>query len=113
MNKNLKILLNKKKKILDLFLFDKISMDQFEYMTKKIDKDILFFNKEINDISSQKDLKIDLTKISNNLKDHWIMLKDNEKKEFIKNFIKRIVLINDDPNKIKGKIKILNVEFYE
>ena len=113
MNKNLKILLNKKKKILDLFLFDKISMDQFEYMTKKIDKDILFFNREINDISSQKDLKIDLTKISNNLKDHWIMLKDNEKKEFIKNFIKRIVLINDDPNKIKGKIKILNVEFYE
>lgn len=113
MNKNLKILLNKKKKILDLFLFDKISMDQFEYMTKKIDKDILFFNKEINDISSQKDLKIDLTKISNNLKDHWIMLKDNEKKEFIKNFIKKIVLINDDPNKIKGKIKILNVEFYE
>ena len=46
-----------------------------------------FFNREINDISSQKDLKIDLTKISNNLKDHWIMLKDNEKKEFIKNFI--------------------------
>ena len=41
------------------------------------------------------------------------MLKDNEKKEFIKNFIKKIVLINDDPNKIKGKIKILNVEFYE
>lgn len=111
-NKNLNRLLNKKKEVADLFLFNKIDIKQFEYMTKKIDKEILFFQEEIKIINNKKSTQINLNRISNNLKDHWILLTDLEKRIFINNFIKKIVLINTDSQKLKGKANILDVQFY-
>ena len=45
--------------------------------------------------------------------DHWKLLTDNEKLNFLNEFVESITIINRDTNRHNGKAEIVEVKFYD
>ena len=50
--------------------------------------------------------------ISRNIKEHWEFLTESERREFLTQFVKKIVIVNRSTDRHKGIPEILNIEFY-
>ena len=115
LKKSLFKVISKKKQIMDLFMIDNITYEQLQYMTIQLDKKIHFFKNEIgkllNIINAHK--AIDKSKIAKTIKAHWLYLSNKERQEFLTNFVKEIVIINRDKDRVNGRPEILEVKFYD
>lgn len=106
---------NKIKEIMSLFMDDKLKYNEYQIMKEKLENDSKNLNQEINkleSIYSPKQIELDKNNISKNIKDHWFYLTNEEKYEFLTQFIKKIVIVNKSIDKINGMPEILNIEFY-
>ncbi|MDD4547984.1 MAG: recombinase family protein [Bacilli bacterium] len=113
-NKSITKFKNKKEEILNLFIEDKIDEKQMQYMTKDLSKKEKVLNQKRLKLESILSCNnIDLKSISRSIKVHWKYLTNREKYDFLNQFIMSIVVINDDNDKVKGKIKILSINLYD
>ncbi len=105
----------KKKQIMNLFMNNNINYEQFKYMSNELEeKDNYFINekRKLEKINISKN-NIDFNVIPKSIKEHWLMLSNTEKLQFLTEFIEKITIINIDNDKKNGKPKILDVKFYD
>jgi site-specific DNA recombinase len=105
----------KKKEIMDLFMNNSIDHEQLQYMTvslvekkKLLEEELVIIEKKYKPIN-----KIEKSNIANTIKEHWQYLSNRERLDFLTNFVKEIVIVNRDRDKINGKPEIIDVKFYE
>lgn len=103
----------KYKQIMELFMLEKINYSQFKYMSEKLEKNInenemLLFNyKQMQSVK----YKNNINKISRNIAEHWKLLTNKEKFDFLSEFVDSIIIVNDDSDRYNGKVEILEVKF--
>ena len=99
----------------NLFIDSKITLDQLHYMTNELKKREDLLSKEIATYESKLTPKkeVDKSKIANTIVEHWGYLSNKERMEFLLKFVKEIVIVNRDKDKVNGKPEILDVKFYE
>lgn len=105
----------KLKEIMDLFTKDLISFEEYKNMKNTLENEIeknTYNIKQLKIENTPQNEKFDLNKISKNLKDHFQYLTSKEKRQFLVEFVKSIVIINEDDDKVNGLPKIIDVEFY-
>jgi hypothetical protein len=56
---------------------------------------------------------INKAKISRRIVDHWRLLIDKEKLNFLNEFVESITIVNQDTDIHNGKAEILDVKFYD
>ena len=95
---------------------DKLNYTEYQEMKgsledtiEKLKRDV---KKEEKRIEPKKDL-IDKTKIAKSIKEHWLNLTKDEKKDFLNEFVEKIIIVNKSKDKAKGMPEILDVKFYE
>lgn len=105
----------KQNEVNDLFIDSKITLDQLHYMTNELKKREDLLSKEIATYESKLTPKkeVDKSKIANTIVEHWGYLSNKERMEFLLKFVKEIVIVNRDKDKVNGKPEILEVKFYE
>ncbi len=112
-NKSITKFKNKREEILRLFLEDKIDEKQMHYMIKDLHKKEKVLKQRKYKLESILSCNnTDLKSISRSVKVHWQYLTNREKYDFLNQFIMSIVVINEDHDKVKGKIKILSINLY-
>ena len=84
-------------------------------MTNELKKREDLLSKEIATYESKLTPKkeVDKSKIANTIVEHWGYLSNKERMEFLLKFVKEIVIVNRDKDKVNGKPEILEVKFYE
>lgn len=113
-----KLLTNKKakqKEIMDLFMAEKLDYNQFKYMSEKLDNIIKTNETRLSRLEQDHSNKPNINKaeISRYIVDHWKLLTDSEKLNFLNEFVESITIVNRDTNKHNGKAEILDVKFYD
>ena len=106
----------KLKQIMTLFVDDNLTYDEYKSMKESLENDIKSIEKEIKKM--EKNLKpikekIDKTKISKKISEHWENLTNAEKREFLTLFIEEIIIVNRNNDRVNGLPEILDVKFYE
>lgn len=113
---NIKKILNtkkiKKKEIMNLFILEKIDFNQFKYMNKELDNIIKLSETKLSYLEHKYSNKNNL-KNKKSITDYWISLTNEEKLNFLNEFIESITIINRDTNKYNGKAEILDIKFYD
>jgi len=105
---------NKKEEILHIFMEDKINEKQMQFMVKELaEKEKVLEQRKSKLESVLSCNNIDLKSTPSSVKEHWKYLTNREKYDFLNQFIMSIVVINNDKDKVKGKIKILSINFYD
>lgn len=101
-NKKIQKMEDKKKNIRIKFINDEITIDEYHILSEEINEKINSFNIE-NELLSNKLENIEycftydeIKNIVNNLKLNWINLTNQEKKNFLEQFIDKIVVNNKD-----------------
>ena len=119
LNQNKKLLLQKKSKIkevMKLFIESQIEFNEYKKMKNSLEKEITKIELEIKKTekkSSVLEENFDKNYIKKNIKEHWQYLTNSEKREFLINFVEEIVIVNKDKDKKNGKLRILNLKFYD
>ena len=107
---------NKLKEIMDLFMDDKLNYTEYQEMKGSLEDTIEKLKRDVKReekrIEPKKDL-IDKTKIAKSIKEHWLNLTKDEKKDFLNEFVEKIIIVNKSKDKAKGMPEILDVKFYE
>ena len=62
---------------------------------------------------SEEEINFYKNTISRKIKEHWQYLTNNEKREFLTNFVEEIIIVNKSRDKKNGKSNIINVKFYD
>ena len=107
--------LNKKKEIMNLFMEDKIEYEEYTIMKEKIEKEYEDISNEIKKIEKMREgikKKPTVSNITKSIRDHWDYLSNDEKYQFLTEFVKKIVIVNKSKDKINGIPEIIDVEFY-
>ena len=95
---------------------DKLNYLEYQEMKGSLEEVIENLKSDINKeeirLEPKKDL-FDKTKIAKSIKEHWINLTKEEKKDFLNEFVEKIVIVNKSKDKAKGMPEILEVKFYE
>lgn len=106
---------NKRKEVMDLFMMNKITKDQLKYMTCELNKKNEILTNEIIKLETitNSSLNIDKNKIPKTIKEHWYYLNNEEKFEFLNDFVKEIVIINKNSDRRNGIPEILSVKFFD
>lgn len=104
--KNLTILKNKKRDVINSYIASSLSVDQLNDIISEIDKKIKFFNEELIKSSKLQGCHLNEKNISKKLKQHWLLLSNSEKKNFLLNFVDKIMVINN-----KLELPILTITF--
>ena len=101
---------------MSLFLENKLNYDEYKIMKGTLEESIKELKKDIKKEKKKLEVSncdIDKNKISKNIKDHWQYLTQDEKREFLKEFVKEIVIVNRSKDrKSKQLPEILEVKFY-
>lgn len=105
----------KKKEIMNLFMAEKIDYNQFKYMYDELDNIINTNEIRLSHLEIKYENKLDIYKSDISLKviDHWKLLTNKEKLNFLNEFVESITLVNLDTDRYNGKVNILNVKFYD
>ena len=107
---------NKLKEIMNLFMDDKLNYTEYQSMKSKLEKDCNKLKAEIKSFEKKlnsKPKKIESKQIARNIKEHWQYLTSKEKREFLTQFVKKIVIVMKSSDRRNGLPEILNVEFYD
>lgn len=105
----------KKKEVMDLFMADKLDYNQFQYMSEELDNIIKTNENRLHHLEQDYANKPDINKveISRYIVDHWKLLTDKEKQNFLNEFVESITIVNRDTDRHNGKAEILDVKFYD
>ena len=107
---------NKLNEVMNLFMNDNLTFDEYKKMKFTLEKDIEDLKKDILKEEKKNNYNkktIDKTKISKNIKEHWINLTIDEKIEFLNEFVEKIVIVNRSQDKANGLPEILEMKFYD
>lgn len=105
----------KQKEVMNLFISEKIDYNQFKYMSEELDSLIKINETRLSHLKQDYINKLDVNKIeiSRNIVDHWKVLTDKEKFNFLNEFVESITMVNRDTDRHNGKAEILEVKFYD
>ena len=84
-------------------------------MKEKIEKEYEDISNEIKKIEKMREgikKKPTVSNITKSIRDHWDYLSNDEKYQFLTEFVKKIVIVNKSKDKINGIPEIIDVEFY-
>ena len=106
---------NKKKEIMHLFMENDLEYADMKYMIGDLDNKLSVIKKELKELekSYQPKKELDKNTIAKTVKEHWQFLTNRERLEFLNQFVKEIVIINRDKDKINGKPEIIEVKWYD
>ena len=92
-----------------------IQYEDYQMMKTTLEKECDKLEKELKAILPQctKKEKLDKTKIAKDISSHWQELTKRERLQFLTEFVKKIVVVNRDENKLNGVPEILELEFYD
>lgn len=104
----------KQKEVMNLFMAEKIDYNQFKYMSEELDNIIKTNETRLSRLEQDYTKKPDInkTEISRYIVDHWKLLTDKEKLNFLNEFIESITIVNRDTDRHNGKAEVLDVKFY-
>lgn len=113
-----KLLVNKRakqKEVMDLFMAQKIDYNQFKYMSEELDSIIQVNETRLSRLEQVYTKKPDINKaeISRYIVDHWKLLTDKEKLNFLNEFVESITIVNRDTDRHNGKAEVLDIKFYD
>lgn len=107
---------NKMKEIMKLFIDDRLEYNEYYTMKTSIEKEYAGIEKEIKRIESlsvpKKNVRTTKT-IAKSIKEHWLYLTNQEKFEFLTQFVEKIVVVNKNKDKKNGVPEIIDIKFYE
>ena len=104
----------KQKEVMNLFMAEKIDYNQFKYMSEELDNIIQANETRLSRLEQDYTKKPDINKaeISRYIVDHWKLLTDKEKLNFLNEFIESITIVNRDTDRHNGKAEVLDIKFY-
>ena len=104
----------KQKEVMNLFMTEKIDYNQFKYMSEELDNIIKTNETRLSRLEQDYTKKPDINKaeISRYIVDHWKLLTDKEKLNFLNEFVESITIVNRDTDRHNGKAEVLDVKFY-
>lgn len=104
----------KQKEVMNLFMAEKIDYNQFKYMSEELDNIIKTNETRLSRLEQDYTKKPDINKaeISRYIVDHWKLLTDKEKLNFLNEFVESITIVNRDTDRHNGKAEVLDVKFY-
>jgi len=103
----------KEREIMDLYVADTVSFEQYRQIKERIDKDREFIITEMERLQKQEEKQI-LSKedIILSFKQNWEHLTDVEKRKFLLRFVEKIVVVNEIPEGERyGIVRIEEVVF--
>lgn len=105
---------SKQKEVMDLFMAEKINYNQFKYMSEELDNIIKSNEIRLSRMEQYYATKPDINKadISRHIVDHWKLLTDKEKLNFLNEFVESITIVNRDTDRHNGKAEVLDIKFY-
>lgn len=117
LEKRLSKLQSKEKDVMKLYINEKINFDEYSEMNKIVltEKQNVIEELQIYKVEeTEEEIFLSEEDIITNIKENWLLLNNDEKLEFLLNYIKRIDIINEPVDgKLYGKVKIKKVEFYK
>ena len=104
----------RQKKIMNLFIAEKLDYKQFKYMSEELDRIIQANKTRLSCLEQNYTKKPDINKlnISMHIEDHWKLLTDKEKLNFLNEFVESIMIVNRDIDRHNGKADVLDIKFY-
>lgn len=104
----------KQKEVMNLFMASSLSYDKFKYMSDELDKVIKEYEAKLKSLEDNvaSNPRIDKVEISKYIVEHWKVLTNQEKYEFLNQFVESITIVNRSPKKRNGKAEVLDVKFY-
>lgn len=105
----------KQKEVMNLFIAEKIDYNQFKYMSEELENIIKINKTKLSRLEQNYTKKPNINKaeISKYIVDHWKLLTDKEKLNFLNEFIKSITIVNHNTDRHNGKAEILEIKFYD
>ena len=99
---------------MNLFMAEKIDYNQFKYMSEKLDNIIKTNETRLSRLVKDYANKPNINKaeISMYIVDHWKLLTDKEKLNFLNEFVESITIVNRDTDRHTGKAEVLDIKFY-
>ena len=104
----------REKEAVQSYIKEVVDMEGFNLIKSTIDSEKKELLSQMERIEGYVDEEITIKKenIIKNLKENWERLKDEEKRQFLINFVDRIDVINEkEKGKREGIVKVTNVEF--
>lgn len=104
---------NKEKEVINLYVDNILSFEEYRKMKKQIDDERTSITVELKKLEMpEEETSLNKEEIVANLKENWQHLNDNERSQFLLKFVRKIII---DSEKTQGEhfvtIKIVNVEF--
>jgi site-specific DNA recombinase len=112
----LRLLEAKRKEILSRYVDNEISFEDYDDMKKKLERDKLFIQQELENLRlpDPTDITIQKEDIIQELRENWHYLSEGERRQFLVKFVKKIVVINEkEEGQRHGKVKIIEIVFHE
>lgn len=104
------------REIMDSYCDGEIDFESYRHMKNKLDNDKALIHAELAKIDNESNPEESINRkdIITNIRENWELLTDREKRLFLMNFVKRIVVEKVSLNGIKrSNAKIVKVEFSE
>jgi len=104
-------LTKREKELMNLYINERISFDNFEEMLKLITSEKNSYIEQIDNIPTdpQDDISLSMDDITTNFRDNWKALTNSEKQQFLHEYIEKITAV---AKKEEGhKVKVLQVKF--
>ena len=103
----------KEREVMDLYVADSVSFEQYRQLKERIDRDRDFILSEIERLQEQEEEQnLNREDIVLNFKRNWVHLTDVEKRKFLLRFIEKIVVVNEIPEGERfGVVRIVEVVF--
>jgi len=114
LRKEYKGLESKEKEVLKLYIDSKVDFDNYIEIKKSIEEEKTQISSTIERLNEYVDEEITIKKenIIKSLKENWELLSNSEKRQFLVNFVEKIVIVNEKKKDNRnGNAKILDVEF--
>ena len=105
---------SKEKEVLKLYIDSKVDFDNYIEIKKSIEEEKTQISSTIERLNEYVDEEITIKKenIIKSLKENWELLSNSEKRQFLVNFVEKIVIVNEKKKDNRnGNAKILDVEF--
>jgi len=103
----------KEREAMALYVDNEMAFDSYREIKKLVDKEKVIINAELEKLqSAENEVVINKTDIINNILENWTLLSDNDRRQFLLQFMSKITLVTE---KAKGEhfssVKILDVAF--
>ncbi|RKJ56835.1 recombinase family protein [bacterium 1XD42-1] len=101
------------KEIKTLFLKDEISIEEYQNFRNALDEQLMLLRQKTLNLQPEKYEEIDYERVNQiigNIKENWVQLSREEKKEFLFRFVSKIQIYSDKENVIVSNCEFYNTE---